>query len=128
MPTYHGTSSSAASSSAHINRTQHSALHIPTSERYDITTLRNPEVYLSALEHLSLRSTPHRCALVAAHIYDIRAAARLGYKTVYVRRVTEDLDEREPVKSKAEGGEVDLVVSSLEELAEVVGHVKGHLG
>jgi beta-phosphoglucomutase-like phosphatase (HAD superfamily) len=84
----------------------------------------NPKVYLSALQHLSLASAPERCALVAAHIYDLRAAAQHGYKTVYVRRETEDLEEREHVKSKAEGGEVDLVVHSLEDLAEVIGHIK----
>lgn len=78
---------------------------------------RNPQVYLSALQHVSLSETPSKCALVAAHIYDLQAAAKQGYKTVYVRRSTEDIAERDLVKSKAAGGEVDFVVDSLEELA-----------
>ena len=88
---------------------------------------RNPHVYLNALHHLSLSSAPHRCALVAAHIYDLRAAAKHGYKTVYVRRPTEDVDVRDSVKSKAEGGEVDLVVDSLEDLAHLAGLAKAEL-
>ena len=50
------------------------------------------------------------------HEDDLRAAAGHGLKTVYVRRPTEDVDVRDGVKSKAEGGEVDVVVASLEEL------------
>lgn len=79
---------------------------------------RDPKVYLSAMHHLSL--TPEKCVMVAAHIYDLRAAASLGMKTVYVRRVTEDIDERELVRIKSEGGEVDLIVDSLLELADIM--------
>ena len=57
--------------------------------------------------------------MVAAHIYDLQHAASHGMKTVYVRRATEDLDQRESIKSKADGGEVDLVVDSILELAEL---------
>ena len=57
--------------------------------------------------------------MVAAHIYDLQHAASHGMKTVYVRRATEDLDRRESIKSKADGGEVDLVVDSILELAEL---------
>ena len=46
--------------------------------------------------------------MVAAHILDLRAAASYGLKTVYIPRPGEGEDN---VKSKAEGGEVDLVVS-----------------
>ncbi|EKM60181.1 uncharacterized protein PHACADRAFT_246020 [Phanerochaete carnosa HHB-10118-sp] len=89
----------------------------------------NPKVYLSALSHLSLADAPEKVALVAAHIYDLRSAASHGYKTVYIPRETEDIDmrddlKRHEVKSKADGGEVDLVVNSFEELAEVVAKVK----
>ncbi|MCJ1457768.1 hypothetical protein MMC28_008137 [Mycoblastus sanguinarius] len=31
--------------------------------------------------------------MVAAHAYDLRAAKKVGLKTVYVRRNTEDLNE-----------------------------------
>ncbi|GJE89343.1 haloacid dehalogenase [Phanerochaete sordida] len=89
----------------------------------------NPQVYTSALTHLSLAHTPHKVALVAAHIYDLRAAAALGYTTVYVPRATEDIDmrdelKRHDVRDKASGGEVDVLVGSFEELARVVGEVK----
>ncbi|KAI0816907.1 haloacid dehalogenase [Trametes gibbosa] len=75
----------------------------------------NPKVYLGALQHLSV--PPEKCALVAAHIHDLRAAASHGMKTVYVQRPTEDVAVRESVKSKAEGGEVDIVVDSFDKLA-----------
>ncbi|KAH9846181.1 haloacid dehalogenase [Lenzites betulinus] len=75
----------------------------------------NPKVYLGALQHLSV--PPEKCALVAAHIGDLRAAASHGMKTVYVRRPTEDIGVRDSVKSKAEGGEVDLAVDSFEQVA-----------
>lgn len=58
--------------------------------------------------------------MVAAHIYDLRAAASHGMKTVYVRRATEDTDARDQVRSKADGGEIDIVVDSILELAEVL--------
>ena len=61
---------------------------------------------------------PEQCALVAAHINDLRAAAQQGMRTIYVRRSTEDLEFRDSVREKSEGGEVDMVVDSLEELAQ----------
>lgn len=58
--------------------------------------------------------------MVAAHIHDLRAAASHGMKTIYVRRATEDDHSiRAEVKSKKDGGEVDLVVDSLLELASI---------
>ncbi|KAH9950572.1 haloacid dehalogenase [Amylocystis lapponica] len=76
----------------------------------------NPKVYLGAAELLLL--PPEKCAMVAAHISDLRAAASNGMKTVYVRRPTEDpVDVRAQVKSKQDGGEVHVVVDSLVELA-----------
>ncbi len=58
--------------------------------------------------------------MVAAHLWDLRAAASHGMRTVYVPRITDDPEDRDYVKSKAEGGEVDLVVKSIEELAELL--------
>ena len=58
--------------------------------------------------------------MVAAHISDLRAAASHGMKTVYVRRPTEDGDDRALVQSKENGGEVDFVVDSFEELAALM--------
>ena len=85
---------------------------------------RNPKAYLQAVHHLSL--PPSQCAMVAAHIHDLRAAAGQGMKTVYVRRVGEDpiVKDGEMVKSKDEGGEVDCVVDSFLELSEVFSSVQ----
>ena len=59
--------------------------------------------------------------MVAAHRFDVRGAAGCGYKTVYVRRETEDnADFRENVKNKKEGGEVDVVVNNLSELVAIL--------
>ena len=79
---------------------------------------RNPKAYLGAVQHLSL--PPQKCAMVAAHLSDLQAAASHGLKTIYVRRPTEDLEVRDTVKTKAEGGEVDVVVDSFLELAEIL--------
>ncbi len=79
---------------------------------------RNPKTYLGAVHHLGV--SPEKCAVVAAHVYDLRAAASHGLKTVYVRRPTEDGDFRDDVKSRADGGEVDVVVDSFEELAALM--------
>lgn len=75
-------------------------------------------MYLGALHHLSVSA--QQCAMVAAHIYDLRAAAKHGLKTVYVRRSTEDVIVRDSMKTKGEGGEVDIIVDSLEELAAML--------
>ena len=77
-------------------------------------------MYLGAAEKLDL--PPSKVAMVAAHIYDLRAAASHGLKTVYVRRITEDVNQdKTTIKAKAEGGEVDAVVDTFTELAEALG-------
>ncbi|KAF9479218.1 haloacid dehalogenase [Pholiota conissans] len=76
----------------------------------------NPRAYTEAMRHLSL--PPENCAMVAAHIYDLRAAASQGMLTVYVPRLGEDAPElQKEVKAKADGGDVDYVLSSFAELA-----------
>lgn len=80
---------------------------------------RNPLIYQGAMQHLSVQ--PAECAMVAAHIHDLKAAQMQGMRTIYVRRETEDPPEVcASVKPKAEGGEVDLVVDNLEELAHIL--------
>jgi len=80
----------------------------------------NPVTYRGALEHLSLSETPQKAAMVAAHIYDLRAAAKVGLRTIYVPRPGEDRNAvGVDVKSKAEGGEVDVVVQDFQELARL---------
>ncbi|KAF7325234.1 Haloacid type II [Mycena kentingensis (nom. inval.)] len=78
----------------------------------------NPKVYLGAAQHLSLN--PENCAMVAAHAFDLRAAAALGMRTVYIPRPGEEPPDVGEVKSKAEGGDVDIVVDSFEELARLM--------
>jgi beta-phosphoglucomutase-like phosphatase (HAD superfamily) len=87
------------------------------------STDSNPRTYQSAIHHLDL--LPEECAMVAAHIYDLRAAAQQGMRTIYVRRPNEDcdlsgVDQGAGVTSKAEGGDVDLVVDSFIELAAIM--------
>ncbi|KAL0579078.1 hypothetical protein V5O48_002920 [Marasmius crinis-equi] len=82
----------------------------------------NPVTYQGALKHLALSETPQKAAMVAAHIFDLRGAAKVGLKTVYIPRPGEEragVEEVEEVKSKSEGGEVDVVVKSIEELAQL---------
>jgi hypothetical protein len=57
--------------------------------------------------------------MVAAHMDDLSAAASHGMKTAYIRRMSEDDAFRDTVRSKADGGEVDVVVDSILELAEL---------
>ncbi|KAJ6590876.1 haloacid dehalogenase [Mycena sp. CBHHK59/15] len=81
-----------------------------------------PEVYLGAIKHLSLQ--PHNCAMVAAHLWDLRGAAHVGMKTIYVRRAAEEPIDEEEVKPKSEGGEVDVIVNSFIELAALLANRK----
>ncbi|KAF8186228.1 haloacid dehalogenase [Pholiota molesta] len=71
-----------------------------SAELFD-TIKPNPKAYLEAMRHLAL--PPENCAMVAAHIYDLRAAGRLGMRTVYIRRPEEDEVRPEEVRAKAEG-------------------------
>jgi 2-haloacid dehalogenase len=72
-----------------------------------------PRVYLSAVEALALR--PDECVMVAAHSYDLKAAAGCGLKTAHVARP----GERGPgTGESAPLFPMDFAVKSLEELAE----------
>ncbi|KAF9451447.1 HAD-like protein [Macrolepiota fuliginosa MF-IS2] len=90
-----------------------------STELFD-TFKPNPRPYLSVARHLSL--PPERCAMVATHIFDLRAAGSLGLTTIYVPRPDEDVDlqDGEIVKTKADGGEVDIVVDSFEGIVRLV--------
>lgn len=71
----------------------------------------SPRVYLGAAEKLSL--PPDQCAMVAAHLNDLRAAKDNGLKTIYVERPGEeewDADEVEKAR-----GWVDLWISTGQE-------------
>ncbi|KAL5489860.1 hypothetical protein ACEPAI_4692 [Sanghuangporus weigelae] len=79
----------------------------------------NAIVYRSGARFLALE--PEQCAMVAAHLPDLRAAIAQGLRSVYVRRPTEDEANRNFVATKDDGGEVDVIVDSFEELAEMLG-------
>ncbi|KAJ6531372.1 HAD-like domain-containing protein [Mycena vulgaris] len=79
----------------------------------------NPEAYLAAAQSMTL--PPSNCAVVSAHLDELRVAGGAGMKTIYVRRASEDQDVEAEVLSKLEGGEFDLVVDSFEHLAIVLG-------
>ncbi|OKL55536.1 hypothetical protein UA08_09193 [Talaromyces atroroseus] len=51
----------------------------------------DPDFYTSALSLTGYR--PEETAMVAAHAYDLRAAGKLGIRTVYISRWTEDTHE-----------------------------------
>lgn len=53
-----------------------------------------PEVYLGAAQKLGLR--PEEVAMVAAHMTDLDAARRVGFRTVYVERSREEEDWPKP--------------------------------
>ncbi|KAJ7606618.1 haloacid dehalogenase [Roridomyces roridus] len=82
----------------------------------------NVQVYEGAVKHLSLE--PHECAMVAAHAWDLRSAAKIGMKTIFVKRYAHEPKHwEEEVKVKSQGGEVDLVVDSFTELAVLLGQL-----
>ena len=62
----------------------------------------SPTVYLGAAEKMGLN--PSECAMVAAHLYDLKAAKNLGFSAVYVwRPQEEDMDEAQVEQAKKEG-------------------------
>jgi 2-haloacid dehalogenase len=68
-----------------------------------------PAVYLGAAAKLEL--PPNQCAMVAAHLNDLKAAKQNGLQTIYVERTgEEDWSEDEVDKARQEGW-VDLWVS-----------------
>jgi len=72
-------------------------------------TKPNQKIYAKALDLLGLQSS--QTAMVAAHAYDLRAAAKLGMKTIYVQRITEDPDEdMDQVKT-----DVDIFIDGTDE-------------
>ncbi|KAH6906853.1 HAD-like domain-containing protein [Coprinopsis sp. MPI-PUGE-AT-0042] len=80
----------------------------------------NPNAYLGSIHHLGLK--PEEVAMVTAHLFDLRGAAAVGMPVIYIPRPNLEEDDPHPenIKSKAEGGEADLIVSSFTELVEVL--------
>ncbi|EHY59472.1 hypothetical protein HRR83_001254 [Exophiala dermatitidis] len=62
----------------------------------------HPSVYLGAAKKLGLQ--PNECALVAAHLGDLKAARECGYQTIYIDRPKEESwSGEETAKAKADG-------------------------
>ena|SRR5437764_11858177 len=76
-----------------------------------------PEAYRKAAELLQLR--PEQILMVAAHGFDLDAAAGVGYRTALVRRPS----EWGPVANSVESGQpdADIAVASFGELADQLG-------
>jgi 2-haloacid dehalogenase len=75
------------------------------------------EAYDSAARMLQL--DPGECLMVAAHPYDLKAAARRGFRTAYVHRPLEQGPGREAERPAK--GTFDHQVDSFIELAEALG-------
>lgn len=67
-------------------------------------------VYLGAAEKLQL--PPNQCAMVAAHLNDLRAAKDNGLQTIYVERPGEEDWDRDQVEGARRDGWVDLWIDS----------------
>ncbi|KAI4104447.1 MAG: hypothetical protein L6R37_003266 [Teloschistes peruensis] len=69
----------------------------------------SPVVYNGAAEHLGLRN--EQCALVAAHLSDLKAARECGYQTIYVEREDEEDWAVEEVMAARREGWIDMWIS-----------------
>lgn len=67
-------------------------------------------MYLGAAEKLQL--PPNECAVVAAHLNDLRAAKDNGLKAIYVERPEEEEWSQEQVEKARQEGWVDLWISA----------------
>lgn len=66
----------------------------------------HPSVYLGAAKKLGLE--PSQCALVAAHLGDLKAAKAVGYQAIYIDRLREESWSKEDVQKARDEGWVDL--------------------
>jgi 2-haloacid dehalogenase len=77
----------------------------------------DPRIYLSVTEYLSLQ--PHEIMMVAAHQYDLRAAAALGFRTGFVMR---PLEYGPNVQVDLDAGDgFDVVANDMVDLARRLG-------
>ena len=74
----------------------------------------NPESYEKALQLVKLKAED--VVLVAAHAYDLRGAQKVGLKTIYIHRWTDDVDEdMESVRK-----EFDVFLEDMKELPAAI--------
>jgi len=86
--------------------------HVFSAEDFG-TFKPNKAVYLGAAE--KLRVSPSECAMVAAHLADLKAAKGCGYQTIYVERLLEEDWTAQQVESAKADGFVDIWVSEKED-------------
>jgi 2-haloacid dehalogenase len=73
-----------------------------------------PEAYQKALQLVKLQA--EEVVLVAAHAYDLRGAEKVGLRTIYIHRWTDDIDEdTEKVKT-----EFDFYLENMESLSDTI--------
>jgi 2-haloacid dehalogenase len=85
--------------------------HIFSAEEFG-TFKPNKAVYLGAAEKLEL--TLVECAMVAAHLPDLKAAKACGYQTIYVERPQEEDWDNEKVECARSEGFVDMWINGHE--------------
>ena len=81
--------------------------HIFSAELFDAYK-PSPKVYQGAVAKLGLKEED--CAMVAAHLGDLKAAKNCGLKTVYVEREKEEAWPLEEVEKAKKEGWVDIWV------------------
>lgn len=87
---------------------QHGSLpftHLVSAEHFGAYK-PSPQVYHGAANKLSL--SPGQCALVAAHLSDLKAAKSCGFQTVYVERELEETLPADQVARAKTDGFVDM--------------------
>ncbi|OOQ91171.1 (S)-2-haloacid dehalogenase IVA [Penicillium brasilianum] len=76
-----------------------------------------PEAYQKALQLVKLQ--PEEVVLVAAHAYDLRGAQKVGLRTIYIHRWTDDIDEdMDKVKT-----EFDFYLENMESLSDTIAKI-----
>ena len=81
--------------------------HIFSSEHFGAYK-PSPEVYLGAAKKLGLQ--PGECAMVAAHLGDLKVARECGLKTIYVEREHEESWDKEKIEAATAEGWTDFWV------------------
>jgi 2-haloacid dehalogenase len=86
--------------------------HVFSAEEFG-TFKPNKAVYLGAAQKLKI--PPSQCAMVAAHLSDLKAAKDCGFSTVYIERPQEEGWSKEKVQQAKVEGWVDIWVSEEED-------------
>lgn len=81
--------------------------HIVSAEQFGAYK-PSPKVYLGAAGKFGV--DPKDCALVAAHLYDLKAAKAVGFQTIFVERALEEPLVPEHTAQVEQGGYVDMWV------------------